>query len=657
MSTQAATESGLGQKVILVTQDQGLDQLSQWLPGSRAVKEVSVLDLKPPAVIISDTPAVFSDQLREVVQEEQARLVYVLEGDGTLPPESTGFPIYFFLTRPFHQGVLESTVRGALENLRLASANREITESLKQAHDEIDDLNSIGIALSAERDVQPLLELILGKSREITGSDAGSLYLVEENEATGDKVLRFTLTQNDSVQVPFNQFTIPIDTSRIAPYVALKGETLALIDVYYLPPGMPFGFSRDFDAQIGYRTKSVLSVPMKNPEGEVVGVLQLINCKRDPEATVTPENADLLVIPYPGRVQQLVESLASQAAVALENARLYESIQNLFEGMVKASVVAIEARDPTTFGHSFRVEKLTSALAEAVDRVDDGLYRNVSFTPDQMRELRYAAVLHDFGKVGVREQVLIKAKKLYPEQLEIVRERFNFVRKSIREEHAGQRLEYVLEKGREEYLKRLGEFDAELAERLKEVDGFFEFLLQCNEPTVLPEGNFERLADLAGRRFLDDWSGEERTLLQPGEERTLLQPGEVRLLSIPKGSLDAAEREEIQSHVQHTFNFLSQIPWTKEIRNIPLIARAHHEKLNGSGYPRKITAPDIPIQSKMMTISDIYDALSASDRPYKKAVPVEKALKIIGFEVKDKMLDEELFRIFREKELWRLTVK
>jgi HD-GYP domain-containing protein (c-di-GMP phosphodiesterase class II) len=648
MSTQAAPQPGLGEKVLLVTQDEGLEQLRQWLPGSRAVKEVSILDLKPPTVIISDTPAVFSTELREAVLEEQARLVYVLEGDGTLPAESTGFPIYFFLIRPFHQGVLESTVRGALENLRLASKNRELTESLKRAHDEIDDLNSIGIALSAERDVQPLLELILGKSREITGSDAGSLYLVEENQATGEKVLRFTLTQNESVQVPFNQFTIPIDTSRIAPYVALKGETLALIDAYYLPPGVPYGFSRDFDAQIGYRTKSMLTVPMKNPEGEVVGVLQLLNCKRDPQAKVTPENADLLVIPYPGRVQQLVESLASQAAVALGNARLYESIQNLFEGMVKASVVAIEARDPTTFGHSFRVEKVTSALAEAVDGVDDGLYRDVKFTPDQMRELRYAALLHDFGKVGVREEVLVKAKKLYPAQLEIVRERFNFVRKSIREEHAGHRLQYLLEKGREEYLKRLPEFDAELAERLKEMDGFFEFLLQCNEPTVLPEGNFERLADLAARRFLDDWAGEERALLQPGE---------MRLLSIPKGSLDAAEREEIQSHVDHTFNFLSTIPWTKEIRNIPMIARAHHEKLNGSGYPRKITAADIPIQSKMMTISDIYDALSASDRPYKKAVPVEKALKIIGSEVQDKMLDEELFRIFREKELWRLTVK
>ena len=648
MSTQAATEPGLGEKVILVTQDQGLEQLHQWLPGSRTVKEVSGVDLNPPAVIIADTPAVFSAELRQVLLEEHARLVYVLEGDSALPAQSTGFPIYFFLSRPFHRAVLESTVRGALENLRLASANHELTESLKQAHEEIDDLNSIGIALSAERDVQPLLKLILQKSREITCSDAGALYLVEENETTGEKVLRFTLVQNYSVQVPFNQFTIPIDSSRIASYVALKGETLALIDAYYLPVGVPYSFSRDFDAKIGYRTKSMLAVPMKSAEGEVVGVLQLINCKSYPQAKVTPENADLLVIPYPGRVQQLVESLASQAAVALENARLYESIQNLFEGLVKASVVAIEARDPTTFGHSFRVEKLTSALAEAVDRVDEGPYRDVKFTPEHMRELRYAAELHDFGKIGVREEVLIKAKKLYPSQLEIVRERFGFVRKSIKEEHIGSRLQYLLEKGREEYLKRLPEFDAELAERLKEMDGFFEFLLQCNEPTVLPEGNFERLADLAARRFLDDWAGEERTLLQASE---------VRLLSIPKGSLDATERKEIESHVKHTSKFLLKIPWTKELRKIPMIARAHHEKLNGSGYPDKITAPDIPIQSKMMTISDIYDALTASDRPYKKAVPVEKALNIIGFEVKDKMLDEELFRIFREKDLWRLTVK
>lgn len=647
MSTQTATEAGLGEKVILVSQAQGLEELRQWLPGSRALKDASHLNLESPAVVISDTPAVFSSPVRQTVLENRARLVYVLGGEETLPAEAAGFPVYFFLTRPFHRAVLERTVRGALENLSLAAANRHLTELLKRANQEIDELNSIGIALSAERNVQSLLDLILRTGRQITSSDAGALYLVEENENTGEKALRFTLTQNDSVAVPFNQYTIPIDASRTSSYVALTGESLALEDCYFLPPGVPFGFTKDFDARIGYRTKSMLAVPMKNPKSEVVGVLQLINCKKDARAKVTPENAEEVVIPYPERVQKLVESLASQAAVALENARLYESIQNLFEGLVKASVVAIEARDPTTFGHSFRVEKLTTALAEAVDRVDDGLYKDIHFSREQMRELRYASVLHDFGKVGVREEVLIKAKKLYPNQLEVVRERFNFVRKSIKEEHASRRLQYVLEKGGEEYQKKLPEFDSELQDRLKELDGFFQFMLQCNEPTVLPEGNFEKLADLAARRFMDDWAGEERSLLQPNE---------VRLLSIPKGSLDATERREIESHVLHTFNFLSQIPWTKEIRGIPMIARAHHEKLDGSGYPFKMTGQDIPIQSRMMTISDIYDALSASDRPYKRAVPPDRALSIIEFEVKQRLLDEELFRIFREKQLWQLTL-
>ncbi len=648
MSTQTAAATGIGDKVTLVTSGQGLAELQEWLPASSSIEEATALRLDSPSVIISDTPAVFTTPLREAVLDDRARLLYALDSDGHLPAEAAGFPVYFFLTRPLHRITLESTVRGAAENLRLSASNRELATSLKRAHEEIDDLNSIGIALSAERDVQALLDLILKTSREITRSDAGALYLVEENPETGEKVLRFTLTQNDSVAVPFNQFTIPIDTSRISSYVALKGESLALIDAYNLPEGVPFSFGRDFDTRIGYRTKSMLAVPMKNPKGEVAGVLQLINCKKDITARVNAENADQVVISYPARVQQLVESLASQAAVALENARLYENIQKLFEGFVKASVVAIEARDPTTSGHSFRVEMLTSALAEAVDRVDDGAYKDVKFTREQLREIRYASVLHDFGKVGVREEVLVKAKKLYPNQIDAVRERFNFVRKAIREEHSAKRLQYMLEKGREEYLQRQPEFDADLRAHIEEIDDFFRFVLQCNEPTVLPEGNFERLLDLAGRKYMDDWSGNERTLLQPYE---------VRLLSIPKGSLDPNERLEIESHVLHTFKFLEQIPWTKELGNVPMIARAHHEKLDGTGYPFKIKAGDIPIQSRMMTISDIYDALSASDRPYKKAVPPDRALGIIESEVKSKLLDEELFRIFRARELWRLTVK
>ena len=286
---------------------------------------------------------------------------------------------------------------------------------------------------------------------------------------------------------------------------------------------------------------------------------------------------------------------------------------------MKASVVAIEARDPTTSGHSFRVADLTVGLAEAVDRNDSAAFRGINFTRTEMKEIRYASLLHDFCKVGVREEVLVKAKKLYPLQIDLLRQRFDFVRKAVQQEHTDRKFAYLLEKGREEFLAAQEQLDRDLAERLRELDEFLEFTLKCNEPTVLPEGNFQRLIELSAAQFLD-WTGEPRALITPDE---------VRMLSVPKGSLDDSERRQIESHVIHSFNFLSQIPWTKDIKNIPTIARAHHEKLNGTGYPYKLSAAEIPFQSKMMTISDIYDALSASDRPYKKAVPTERALDIL----------------------------
>ena len=375
-------------------------------------------------------------------------------------------------------------------------------------------------------------------------------------------------------------------------------------------------------------------------------MVQLINSKHNRKARVDSQTVDEVVIPYPESRRALVSSLASQAAVAIENSRLYESIQTLFEGFVKASVVAIEARDPTTSGHSFRVADLTVALAEAVDKDDSSLFRDMKFTREEMKEIRYASLLHDFGKVGVREEVLVKAKKLYPQQVQVVRHRFDFVRKAVQHEHAERKLSYLLEKGREEFLAQQPEFDRNLQERMQELDEYLKFILQCNEPTVLPEGDFRRLVEMATLQYLD-WDGEERPLLVPQE---------VGLLSIPKGSLDEKERLQIESHVVHTFNFLSQIPWTKEIKNIPLIARSHHEKLNGTGYPYGIGEPEIPFQSKMMTISDIYDALSASDRPYKKAVPMERALDIISQEAKRNLLDTQLFRLFLEAEIYKLTL-
>jgi len=598
-----------------------------------------------PGVVLGERLTVFSPELREAIEENVVRLIYVMRDGKTLPPQATDIPIFSSVFPPLKATVLRSLVNAAFENLILAHEQATLEQELQRARAEIDQLNQIGIALSTQRDSGSLLNMILQKSRDITNSDAGSLYLVEESDQNG-KQLRFKITQNDSRQIPFTEITLPIDASSIAGYVALSGEELHLEDVYQMPPSLPFRFNSKFDQEIGYRTKSMLVMPMKSPQGEIIGVVQLINCKREARQRIDRETVNRVVVPFPLGRRALLRSLASQAAVAIENNRLYESIETLFEGFVKASVTAIESRDPTTSGHSFRVADLTVGLAEAVDRDDSPAFREISFSRSEMKEIRYASLLHDFGKVGVREEVLVKAKKLYPLQLDVVKERFAYVRKALEQEYSEKKLAYLLEKGREEFLARESEFHNELEAKLHDLDEFLQFVLKCNEPTVTAEGNFQRLAELAAKRFLN----------AEGQPYPLLEPKEVKLLSIAKGNLDEGERRQIESHVIHTIDFLSQIPWTKEIKSIPAIAGAHHEKLTGTGYPCNLTAEQIPLQSKMMAIADIYDALSAADRPYKKAVPPDQALNIIAQETDQGFLDADLFRLFREAQIFKLTV-
>ncbi|OFW23253.1 MAG: hypothetical protein A3H97_12280 [Acidobacteria bacterium RIFCSPLOWO2_02_FULL_65_29] len=510
---------------------------------------------------------------------------------------------------------------------------------------QLEELNRIGAALSAERNTGRLLELILTKARTITNSDAGSLYVVEsvpqddspdlrkpptDHEAPF-KRLRFTVAQNDSVSLPFREGLLDITGHSIAGYVALTGDIVMLDDAYEVPKNVPYVFNRSFDEAAGYRTRSVLAVPMRAPKGHIVGVLQLINTKRNED-----------VITYSASQSALVVSLASQAAVALENSQLYAEIRQLFEGFVRASVVAIEARDPATSGHSFRVANLTVALAEAADRADSGPLAQVKFSGDDLRTIRYAALLHDFGKVGVREEILVKAKKLHPSQIDQVRERFRLARRTLEWSAAQAQLNFVLAHGTAAYRERLSAFDAELQTGLARLEEQLAEVERANEPTVLADGTFDRLREIAAATF-DDIDGTARPMLREDE---------VQWLSLRKGSLSERERQQIEAHVVHTYRFLRQIPWTSEIRRLPAIALGHHEKLNGSGYPYKLSAPDIPVQTRMMTISDIFDALSASDRPYKKAVPVERALDILGGEVKDGALDADLFDLFVEARVY-----
>lgn len=586
--------------------------------------------------------------------------------------------VYGYLPANTQPLLVERMMDQALDHIHLSATRREANERLDRATNEIKELNAIGAALSAEHDTEKLLEMILKKSREITKSDAGSLYLVveeplenpelpglapatpaqEEAKEYGGaklvvtrkektkKVLLFKLPQNDTVGiVAFREAVMEISDKSIAGYVVQTGEIVNLEDAYHLPELVPYSFNRKFDEDSGYRTKSMIAVPMRNPkDGEIVGVVQLINAKRNSEAKLNSLSAVVSqVVAYTVRQQEMVASLASQAAVALENSKLYQKQQELFEGFVTASVKAIESRDITTYGHSGRVATGTVALAEIVDRASDGPYQEVKFTRDQMKEIRYASLLHDFGKVGVPEQVLVKAKKLLPANFKLLQQRFrDSVKRSMQVQSLQSKLNYVLEKGRDQYLSRQTEFDALLAQQLQEVDGFFATIQASNEPTVLAEGNFDKLKEITARHFVDF----------DGAEQQLLTPDEVRLLSIPKGSLDENERVLIESHVTHTFDFLSKIPWTKEIRNIPEIARGHHEKLTGKGYPNKLTAPEIPLQTRMMTISDIFDALQAKDRPYKRRMPREKALDILGMEVKDGNIDPNLFKLFIEAKVF-----
>ncbi len=554
--------------------------------------------------------------------------------------------LFAALPRSAPPKLLEMAVERAFETLESARRYDETRQELHLVASELETLNRIGVALSSERNTESLLELILTKSREITTADAGSLYLVEP-AGEGEKHLIFTLTQCESQSVPYRQFTLPIDRNSIAGYTAATGEVMNIHDVYRMGK-LPFKHNRDFDKKFGYRTKSMMVVPMKNQKDEVIGVLQLINAKRRAGVKLTsPKEAVEQVVPFSRRSQELALSLASQAAVALENNLLYRDIQQLFEGFVKASVTAIESRDPTTSGHSERVATLTVGLAEVVDRADSGPYKDLHFTRQEIQELRYASLLHDFGKVGVREEILVKANKLYPAQIELIKKRFHYIKKAVEVDRLRKKLDYVLRNGNQNYEGVFAGIDAEQQAELQKLDEFLEQILQANRPTVLPEQVSEKLKEIAG------WSFEEPT----GDSEALISPDELRLLSIPKGSLDSEEIVQMQSHVIHSFRFLSKIPWTKELKRIPEIAKAHHEKLDGSGYPYHMKSDEIPFQAKMMTISDIFDALTAADRPYKKAVSVERALNIIGEDVKSQLLEPNLFHLFKDAKIYQLTSK
>jgi HD-GYP domain-containing protein (c-di-GMP phosphodiesterase class II) len=489
-------------------------------------------------------------------------------------------------------------------------------------------LHEVGRALVSEQNLDRLLDLILTKARELLKAEAGSIYLLS---GEGDRrEMLFAHTQNAKVRLPFHRIILPVSHQTLAGFVALTGESLNIQDVYQIPEEAPYRFNDSFDRQAGYHTTSVLVVPMQDTEGQVLGILQLLN--RLDEDT---GGAGI----FSAGDQGLAQSLAGQAAVAVKNAQLRLEIEQLFEGFVAASVTAIEARDPVTSGHSGRVAALTVGLAEAINATTHGTYGDLVFSDRQLREIRYASLLHDFGKVGVREQVLVKAKKLEANQLEIILQR-------LRQRELEEALDLLSQAWRGGERFEGSHWDRVVGDRRAETERLIHLIRQSNEPTVLTQEVAEGLGLLEDLTFTH-WSGERREVVEPES---------LASLKIRKGSLSEAERLEIESHVTHTFRFLQRIPWTRDLAGVPEIAYAHHERLSGRGYPRQLGEREIPVQSRAMAIADVFDALTAQDRPYKSAVPLERSLTILQEEARDGVIDRPLLDLFIEAKVFERTV-
>jgi HD-GYP domain-containing protein (c-di-GMP phosphodiesterase class II) len=536
--------------------------------------------------------------------------------------------------------LLHASLTTALDMVASQLRAKERGQLAERYRFELGEIIAIAKAINSERDLNRLLGLILEKSRYVTGADAGSIYvlIVPDPDRPEHRLLKFEVAQNESLSIDFRSFTMEVSQRSIVGAAVLRREVINIPDLYELDEHNPLGVEHDrsFDLRTGYQTRSVLTVPLLSHRDQVIGVLQLINKKLTPgKALTTPQDFED-VVPFDEHSVELCKTLASQAGISLENALLYNELQRVFEGFVEASIQAIESRDPTTSGHSRRVADLTVGLAEAVCREDQGPYGTMVFNTEDLKAIEYAGLLHDFGKIGVPEAVLVKPRKLHDWQRDIILARFDYIRQWMRAESLRKRLELGHSPA------QLASLDDALVKQEEYLDLCVSTVVAANQPTVMDADRPALLKEIASQTYVDP----------RGETLPYLLPAELECLSIARGSLSPEEREQIESHVQHTKNFLCSIPWGPRFRQIPAIAGSHHEKLDGSGYPAHKSSLEIPVPAKMMAIADIFDALTASDRPYKKAVPWRKALQILEFEMKDGKLDSELLRLFVEAKVY-----
>jgi HD-GYP domain-containing protein (c-di-GMP phosphodiesterase class II) len=502
----------------------------------------------------------------------------------------------------------------------------------------LDRLNAIGASLSAERDINRLLEAILTAAKTITRADGGTLYRVAE-----DKTLRFEIVRTSSLKyylggstgnpVPFYPIQLYKDgkpnNSMVAAYAALTGKTVNIADAY-TADGFDFTGTRAFDSKTGYRSKSFLTVPMKNHEGEAIGVLQLLNAQ-DPR---TGE-----VIAFSASDQRLAESLASQAAVALTNRLLINQLEQLFESFINLINGAIDEKSPYTGGHCQRVPMLTMLLAEAVNETKSGPLSDFHMSDKDRYELKIAGLLHDCGKVTTPVHVVDKATKLETifDRIQLIDTRFEVIKRDVEIESLKSR------KG--EDAMRNSEIDRNLRQKLRQLDDDRKFLHACNiGGERMRDEDIERVKRIAaGYRWRD----------ASGHEANFLSDDEVRNLTIRAGTLTEDERKIINHHIVATIRMLEALPWPKHLTNVPEYAGGHHERMDGKGYPKGLTREEMSVQARCMGIADIFEALTAKDRPYKKGKTLSESLEILGRMKESRHVDPDLFDIFVRRKVYR----
>ena len=499
---------------------------------------------------------------------------------------------------------------------------------------QINRLAEIGRALSGEHDLNTLLEKICDEVRKFTYADACTLYIAKENQ------LHIRIFQNKSMGIRMGGKTgeeidmPPVDLieSNVSAYVALKGVSVNIPDVYDTDL-FDFTGPKEFDKHTGYHSTSMLVCPMRNHENDIIGVLQLVNA-------LNPDTRE--IIPFLPDYISLTESLASQAAVSITNARLINDMEHLFESFVEVMATAIDEKSPITGGHIRRVANLTMVMAEELHKNNKSPFQDVHFTPEKFHELRVASWMHDIGKVTTPVEIIEKSKKLETifDRAQFVDLRMQFIIQSTQLKAAQTQLKLIHDEAPPEKTKKLEESNAKTIQELK---GIREFILKCNEPSEFLEDEYiERLQKIAMKTYHDE----------QGNEQPFLTPDELMNLSIRKGSINEQERQIMKNHAQVTLDMLDKIPFTKKLKNIPNFAGAHHECINGLGYPLGLQGEEIPFEGKLMAVTDIAEALTAKDRPYKKAMPLEQVYKILRNMVTNNELDRDLVEFFIKEKIY-----